>query len=199
MEILDFFNNLNNILNDFLLNLGIFAPILSTILIVLEGVLAFLPLVVFVTINILTLGSVLGSAISWIATVIGSFITFLLCRKGFSQIFRKFINSKEGIKHFMEKIDKLKFNQLVVIMSIPFAPSFFINVGAGLSKIPAKKYLYALLVGRLFSIIYLGYLGVNLVDALKNPIIIIKVLLLTLAAYILGKIINKRFDIDERY
>lgn len=199
MEILDFFNNLNNILNDFLLNLGIFAPILSTILIVLEGVLAFLPLVVFVTINILTLGTVLGSAISWIATVIGSFITFLLCRKGFSQIFRKFINSKEGIKHFMEKIDKLKFNQLVVIMSIPFAPSFFINVGAGLSKIPAKKYLYALLVGRLFSIIYLGYLGVNLVDALKNPIIIIKVLLLTLAAYILGKIINKRFDIDERY
>lgn len=199
MEILDFFNNLNNILNDFLLNLGIFAPILSTILIVLEGVLAFLPLVVFVTINILTLGTVLGSAISWIATVIGSFITFLLCRKGFSQIFRKFINSKEGIKHFMEKIDKLKFNQLVVIMSIPFAPSFFINVGAGLSKIPAKKYLYALLVGRLFSIIYLGYLGVNLVDALKNPIIIIKVLLLTLAAYILGKIINKKFDIDERY
>lgn len=199
MEILDFFNNLNNILNDFLLNLGIFAPILSTILIVLEGVLAFLPLVVFVTINILTLGTVLGSAISCIATVIGSFITFLLCRKGFSQIFRKFINSKEGIKHFMEKIDKLKFNQLVVIMSIPFAPSFFINVGAGLSKIPAKKYLYALLVGRLFSIIYLGYLGVNLVDALKNPIIIIKVLLLTLAAYILGKIINKKFDIDERY
>lgn len=199
MEIIDFFNNLNNILNDFLLNLGIFAPILSTILIVLEGVLAFLPLVVFVTINILTLGTVLGSAISWIATVIGSFITFLLCRKGFSQIFRKFINSKEGIKHFMEKIDKLKFNQLVVIMSIPFAPSFFINVGAGLSKIPAKKYLYALLVGRLFSIIYLGYLGVNLVDALKNPIIIIKVLLLTLAAYILGKIINKKFDIDERY
>lgn len=199
MEVVDLLKNLNDTLYEFLISAGIFGPILSTIFVVLEGTFAFLPLVVFVTINILTMGPILGSLISWIATTIGGFFAFYLCRKGFSKIFQKFIKSKTKINHFMQKIDKLKFNQLVIIIGIPFAPSFFINVCAGLSNIPLKKYLYSLLIGKIFTIIYLGYIGVNIVECLTNPIIIIKVLLLTIAAYIIGKIINKKFDLDERF
>lgn len=199
MELVDILKNLNDVLYNFLLEAGAYGPILSTIFIVLEGILAFLPLVVFVTINALTLGPIIGGLISWIATTIGSFITFYLCRKGLSKIFQKFIGSKEKINRFMKKIDNLKFNQLIIIIAIPFAPSFFINVGAGLSNIPIKKYLYSLLIGKIFTIFYLTYIGVNLVECLTNPITIIKVIILTIIAYILGKIINKKFDMDERF
>lgn len=199
MEFVEILKNLNDILNDFLLNAGVWAPVLSSVLIVLEGILAFLPLVVFVTINMLTLGPIIGGSISWLLTTIGSFLAFYLCRKGFSKYFQKFIGGKEKMSKAMHVIDNLKFKQLVLIIAIPFAPSFFINVGAGLSKIPVKKYLYALLIAKVFVIIFLGYIGCNLVECLKNPIMFIKVILLVVGAYVVAQIVNKKFNLDERF
>ncbi len=198
VEIINWLKNFSVILNDFLMGLGIWAPILSSILIVLEGIFAFLPLVVFVTINIITLGAFFGSILSWILTTIGSFLAFYLCRIGLSNFFQRKI-SKGKISKFMTKIDNLKFKQLVLIIAIPFAPSFFINVGAGLSKISIKKYLYALLIGKVFVILFLGYIGSNVIECLKNPLVLIKVVMLVVIAYIIAQVVNKKFDLDERF
>lgn len=198
MEVLDYLKNLSDMLNDFLMGAGIWAPILSSILIILEGTLAFLPLVVFVTINILTLGPFFGGILSWLLTTLGSFIAFSLCRKGFSSFFqRKFEHKKIG--KFINVINNIKFKQIVLIIAIPFAPSFFINLCAGLSKISPKKYFYALIIGKITQIIFLGYIGCNIIECLTNPILFIKVVLLIVGAYIVGQFINKKFDLDERY
>ena len=144
---MEWLNNFDQILNDFLLSLGILAPILSSILIVLEGTLAFLPLFVFITINVLTLGPILGIITSWILTTLGSLICFLIFRNGIAKwLYKKLKNKGKG---FTKAINKLKFSQLVLFISIPFIPSFFVNMGAGLSKVPVKKYLYALLIGKM--------------------------------------------------
>ena len=47
MEIVEIIENFNIWLEEFLLNAGILAPLLCTLLIFLEGILAFLPLFVF--------------------------------------------------------------------------------------------------------------------------------------------------------
>ena len=190
--------NFDGWLNEFLLNLGVWAPILASILIVVEAVLAFLPLFVFVTVNILVLGSIAGGILSWILTVIGSFLAFLLFRKGFSKLFDKHIN-KGKVKKFMKLVDKLKFTQLVLIISIPFAPSFFINVGAGLSRINARKYLYSLLVGKVLTVMYCGILGTSLKEALTNPSALIKIVVLMGSAYLFSLIVSKKFKLDERF
>ena len=78
-------------------------------------------------------------------------------------------------------------------------PSFFINVGAGLSKIPIKKYLYALLIGKVVIVIFWGFLGYNLVECLTNPLEFIKVFILIAVAYIVARIVTKKFDLDERF
>ena len=189
---------ISEILNDFLNNAGMWAPVFSTILIVLEGILAFLPLFVFITVNILVLGPVLGGIVSWFFTIIGSFLAFYLCRKGLSNFFQKKIEDKEKISEFMHLVDNLKFKQLVLIISIPFAPSFFINLGAGLSKIAIKKYLYALFIGKAIIVIFWGYLGYNLIECLTNPFALIKVLVLLIGAYFVAQVVNKKFDLDER-
>ena len=189
---------MNEILNDFLNNAGMWAPFFGTILIVLEGILAFLPLFVFITVNILVLGPLLGGILSWIFTIIGSFLAFYLCRKGLSNFFQKKIEDKEKISKFMHLVDNLKFKQLVLIIAIPFAPSFFINLGAGLSKIAIKKYLYALLIGKAIIVIFWGYLGYNLIECLTNPLALIKVVLLLVGAYLIAQFVNKKFDLDER-
>ncbi len=194
MEILD---NLNVILNNFLLNAGIWAPLLSSILIVLEGIFAFLPLFVFVTVNLLTLGNILGSLVSYLCTVIGNFLIFNLCRIGLSPLFRKFIENKARLSNVMKMINNISFSKLVLIISIPLTPSFLVNLAAGLSKIPKKKYLYALMLGKTCIIIFWGFLGTSLVECLTNPFMLTKVVLLILACNIIGKLINQKLNLDE--
>lgn len=186
-------------LENFLLSAGIWAPLLSSLFVFLEGIFAFLPLFVFVTINVLTMGPLFGGIVSWILTTLGCFCTCLLCRKGLSKLFEKFTKNRQGIKKIMKMINSLRFNQLILIIAIPFAPSFFINVAAGLSKIPLKKYFYALLVGKIVSISYLVYIGVNVYECLTNPIVLVKVILLLLGAWLVGQLVSKKFNMDERF
>jgi len=190
-------NQFDQILNDFLLSLGILAPIISSFLIVLEGTLAFLPLFVFITINVLTLGSVVGIITSWILTTLGSLICFLIFKNGVAKwLFKKLKGKGKG---FTRAINKLKFSQLVLFISIPFIPSFFVNMGAGLLKIPVKKYLYALLIGKMVIVLFWAYVGSNLVDCLTNPVSLIKIIVMIVVAYAIAVLVNKKFNLDGRF
>lgn len=195
---MNFLEGINLWLNNFLLHAGIWAPVLSSLLVILEGVFAFLPLFVFVTINFMTLGPFFGTIISWICTVIGCMLTFFLFRKGVREIFYRFIDDKEQIKKFMKIVDNIKFSHLVLLMAIPFTPSFFVNLGSGLSKIKIKKFFYALLISKLFTIIFWGCVGTTLIQSLTNPLAFLKVLLLVVIAYLISLVVNKKFKFDER-
>lgn len=184
--------SLNNLLND----LGYLAPLISSVLIYLESLFAFLPLVVFITINTKTLGPILGVIISWILTTLGGFTVGWLCRKGFSKFFNKNLRKKKKIREFMKMIEGLSFNKMVLIIAIPFMPSFLINVCAGLSKIKLKKYFYALAVGKVFIVCFWAYIGTNILECLTNPIQIVKVIALMLLTFALTKIVSTKLNIE---
>lgn len=196
---MEFLGQISNYLNDFLMNAGILAPLLSCVLIFLEGILAFLPLFVFITVNFITVGPILGTLLSWFFTVLGSFFTFHFCRKKISKYVERKTENKPKLKKFMNTISKLKFVQILLVISIPFTPSFFVNLGAGLSKISERKYLYALMLGKIFIVIFWGYVGTSLLECLTNPMALIKLIVLVSVAYILGIIVNKKFDLDKRF
>lgn len=196
---MEYFNELSEIINEFLMGLGVLAPIISSILIVLEGILAFLPLFVFITVNILVIGPIFGGLLSWICTTIGGFLTFYLCRKGLHDFFQRKIENHPVISKYNKLIDDLSFVKLVMFVAIPFMPSFFINLGAGISNIPIKKYLYALLLGKIFIVVFWGYIGCNLIECLTNPIEFIKVVILIVVAYVIAQVVNKKFGLDERF
>ncbi len=196
-----------DMLMEFLNGLGFWAPFLSTILIFLEGILAFLPLFVFVTVNILSLsnlfgtfiGTILGIILSWVFSVFGCFTMFFGIRRIFGEKFRNKIKNSPKTTKFMNIIDKLTYSQLVLITSIPFSPSFFINLGAGLSKINMKKYFCALLIGKFAEMIFLGYVGVSLIECLTQPLALIKVAIIMLIGYGASVAVNKKFNLDERF
>jgi len=197
MCMIESLNQFDQILNDFLLSLGILAPILSSVLIILEGTLAFLPLFVFITINIITLGSVLGIFSSWVLTTLGSLICFLIFRNGIAKWFYK--KSKKKGRKFSKVLSKLSFVRIVLLISIPFIPSFFVNMGAGFSKIPVKKYFYALIIGKMFVVLFWGYVGKNLLECLTNPVALVKIIVMIFVAYLVATIVNKKFDLDGRF
>lgn len=196
MNIISSLQSIDMSLNNLLVDIGFIAPIISTILIYLESLFAFLPLVVFITINTKTLGFVLGVLVSWIFTTLGGFTVSFLCRKGFSKFFNKNLRKKKKIRNFMKMIEGLSFQKMVLIISIPLMPSFLINVCSGLSKIELKKYFYALAIGKIFIVTFWSYVGNNVIECLTDPAKIVKVILLMLFTFVLTKIVSKKLNIE---
>lgn len=196
MDIVSSLQSIDMSLNNLLIDVGVIAPILSTILIYLESLFAFLPLVVFITINTRTLGFVLGVIVSWIFTTLGGFTVGWLCRKGFSKFFNKNLRRKKKIRNFMKMIEGLSFQQMVLIISIPLMPSFLINICAGLSKIKLKKYFYSLAIGKIFIVCFWAYVGNNVIACLTDPSKIVKVGLLMLFTFVLTKVVSKKLNME---
>lgn len=186
---------MTEIIEEIINSIGSFGPVLACLLIVLESIIPALPLCVFIVINFMTFGNVLGLIISWAFTVIGCVIAFFLVRRGFQKWFNKIVKRHKNIDKIMKKIDNFKFQQLVVILAIPFTPAFAVNIAAGLSKMSLKKYLSALLIGKLFMVYFWGFVGLSLSECLTNPIAIVKVIVLVIIAYIASKLVNKKFDL----
>ena len=105
---------------------------------------------------------------------------------------------KKGIisEHTIEVITNLKFEQLATIIAIPFTPAFLVNIAAGLSRMSYKKFLGALLIGKVFLVYFWGFVGVSLIESIKNPIYLVRVGILLLIAYVISKIISKKFKIE---
>lgn len=191
------FDAIDTFINTTLQGLGVWGPIVGCFFILIESMVPVLPLFVFITLNFLAFGNILGFIISWIFTCIGCFISFLLFRcKVQTWLFKRI--KKEGLisEKTIDIITNLKFEQLTTIIAIPFTPAFLVNIAAGLSKMSYKKFLGALLIGKIFLVYFWGFVGVSLIESIKNPIYLVRVGILLILAYVLSKFISKKFRIE---
>lgn len=193
---MNFFTNIDEIINTFLLNIGIWGPIIGCILILFESVLPILPLFVFITINFLSFGVIIGFIISWFFTCLGCLMSFMIFRKGIKTHLLSKTKDDGKLKKVLKIIDKITLEQLTLIIAIPFTPAFLVNIAAGLSKISFKKYFIALLIGKIFMVFFWGFVGTSLLQSLTNKIALLKVVALVTAAYIISKLVSKKFDIE---
>ena len=190
------FDWINNVIINVVEALGVYGPILACLLILIESILPFLPLFVFITLNFLAFGNILGWLISWIFTVLGCMLSFMLFRTKVRNIFDRKLRAKDEVNKLMKKIDKMRYKYLVLLMAIPFTPAFLINIAGGLSKISKRKYFLALVVGKIFLVYFWGFIGTSLVQSFKNPIILIRIGVMLLVAYLVSMLVNKRLKID---
>ena len=184
------------IIVDYLLQVGLVGGFL---LIVLESIIPALPLSVFIGLNIITFGKILGYVISYFGTIVGCMLSFITFRYILKNYLYKIFKEKTRIKieDLMKKMTNIDFNTLVVIIAIPFTPAFLVNIAEGLSNIPIKKYIFALLIGKPFMIYFWGYIGANLLESLKNPIILVKIIVIVLLAYLISKVVEKIINVEK--
>lgn len=183
-------------LTRFILDVGALGPILCCVLIVIESIIPILPLAVFIVLNYIFFGSVLGFVLSWAFTIAGCCLSYYLFRYKIKKWFDNRFLKKYNVKKFMKAFENLTFSQLVVLISVPFTPAFLVNVVSGLSKINFKKYLAAIMIGKIFLVLFWGYIGTSLIESVKDPIILVKIFLMITTAYVISKIVNKRYKID---
>lgn len=165
-------------------------------LIILESIIPVLPLALFIAINLILFGNVVGFILSWVATITGCIISYFIFKKGFSNKIYKNIDNHPKIKKTVKTIKNIKFSNLVIIMAIPFTPAFSINIAAGLSRMSLQKFIFALLIGKLFIVYFWGFIGTTFVESLTDITVLFKLATILLLAFILSKIVLKKFNIE---
>jgi uncharacterized membrane protein YdjX (TVP38/TMEM64 family) len=187
---------INSFIDMIIASLGVYGPILGCILIIVESVVPILPLCVFITMNFIAFGNIIGFIVSWIFTLIGCNLSFWLCRKFLRNVFERKLRKYNKVEKFMKFMEHVRLEQLALIVAIPFTPAFAVNIAAGISKMEYKKYFWAMFIGKLFMVYFWGYIGLTFMECLKNPIYFVKIGIIMLIAYLISYVINKKFKLD---
>lgn len=184
-------NEIIHSIQDFVVSNNIFISIfICSFLVIMESILPFLPLAVFIAISIIAFNPFYGFLISYISTIIGCIISFLLVR-----YVRKY-NYSKIINKLVNRFEKMSFIQIVLVTSIPFTPAFSINIATGLSNMPLKKYVFILIISKLSIVYFWGFIGTSLLVSITNIYIIFKIIIILLISFILSKIVLKYFNIE---
>lgn len=176
--------------------LGVYGPLLGSLFIILESIIPPLPLFVFITINFVAFGKVLGFIISWICTCIGCTLSYYLVKKLFRNWVVNKIKDVNLLTKCMNYVENLSLTQVTMILSIPFTPAFMVNIAAGLCNMNFKKFLTAILISKIFLVYFWGVVGTGLLESFHNPTSLITVVVMIVIAYILSVVIKKVFKID---
>ena len=164
----------------------------------IECFIPILPLSVFVALNVDAFGFYNGCLISWMATCLGSFICYSIFLYLERKLMNHFLNRKtiQKIRKGINRFQNITFTELVLLMTLPFTPSFLINILSGLVKIPREKFVGALIIGKLFSIVFWGYIGKSLLDSLMDFRSILYIVITLMIAYIISKIVSVKLNIS---
>ncbi len=185
-------------LTNFLMSIGMWGYFLSCFLILIESIVPILPLSVFITLLFYKFGSLLGFLISYVFTVLGCFLSYLLFKTKVKKWFDFYIDKKDkkNIKKIMKRLKRIKFENLCLIIAMPFTPAYLVNIAAGLSDISKKKYVFAILIGKIFLVIFWGFIGTSIINSFKDPLNIIFILLLLFGCFIVSKFVNKKEGLE---
>jgi uncharacterized membrane protein YdjX (TVP38/TMEM64 family) len=180
---------------DIINSLGVIGALLGCLIILIESIIPIIPLMVFITLNFYVFGTVFGFILSWIFTLLGCIISYMIFKYGFGNKFDYLTENKEKLKKYKNAFKNISIPKLAIIIAIPFTPAFMVNISAGLVKMDFKKYLLALLIGKIGLVYFWGFVGTSFLDSIGNPLILLKIIIIILCTYLLSKILNKVFKI----
>ena len=168
------------------------------LLIMVESFIPVLPLSVFIALNTHTFGLLPGILMSWVSTCIGCYISYLIFYYVSNNIIYKYLSKKtrNKIDKAVDKFQNISLANLTVIITLPFTPAFLINILAGVSGMSKKKYIVAVVIGKIFMVSFWGYIGKSFVESMTDISAIIVMSIMVIIAYALSKLIGKNANIE---
>ena len=167
-------------------------------LVFIECFIPILPLSVFIALNVNAFGLFTGVFMSWIATSLGSYLCYLLFYIFEKKLSKKIISKKliYGIKKKIDTFKNISFSNLVLLITLPFTPAFLINIVGGLAKIPKDKFLVALVIGKVFSTTFWGYIGKSFLSSLTDVKSLIFIGITLIIAFVISKTVGHKMNLE---
>ncbi len=140
-------------------------------------------------------GVFIGFIFSWIATMAGLIVTFLMVRYLFRQSFDKKFGSKKVVKKINRQVDKYGIWIVVFLRAIYVVPSSILNYSFGFTKIKTKTYFIGSAIGFIPVVLLNVWAGnalaKNLFNGFHYHIIIFGFVLLCL--FYFSKYLSKKY------
>ena len=64
------------------------------------------------------------------------------------------------------------------------------------ARIPRKKFIFAILIGKFFSIVFWGYIGKSILESLTDLKSLIYIFITLVLAFILSKIVSQKLNLE---
>ena len=173
-------------------------PLVGFLIIILESFIPPLPLGVFVALNCNAFGLIIGVLLSYIATIIGCILSYMFFKALSVRFIMKHLKEKnrERVRRGAKRFNEISLSGLVLVIALPFTPAFLINIIAGVSNLPKKKFIAALLIGKVSTISFWGIIGKSFIESMTDLSAIIFIVIALLIAYIVSKIVSKKMHIE---
>ena len=174
---------------------GYFGAFLGCLIIFIESIIPVIPLMVFITLNFIVFGNLLGFIISWVFTILGCIFSYMIFKYGFGDKFSKLTEDKNKIKKYSNAFKNISFINLSLLIALPLTPAFMVNIVAGLNKMDFKKYVCSLIVGKIGLVYFWGYVGTSFIESISNPLVLFKIAIILCITYVISLILNKMLKI----
>ncbi|MDY4920509.1 MAG: TVP38/TMEM64 family protein [Phascolarctobacterium sp.] len=149
---------------EYLRSFGPWAIVISFILDVLINAGSIFPSIFLSTANGLIFGLPLGITISWLAETVGVVISFFLMRFFFRSTAESIIEKSNALKHIDEASGKHGLEWMAFARTLPYFPSGILTAVGAVSKISARDYIIANLIGKFPSTALEVVIGHDLVN-----------------------------------
>ena len=192
---MDIVKTIVDISTNYIADLGI---VFGFLIVLIECFIPVLPLCVFITLNINAFGFFTGLLVSWLATCIGSYLCYLFFYFLEKKYLNKYLNKStfSKINKAITRFNSITFSQLVLLITLPFTPSYLINIICGISHVNKDKYIFALLIGKVFSTSFWAYIGKSLIHSVTDIYSLIFIGVALVLAYVLSKFVSYNMGIE---
>lgn len=179
-------------LKQYILSFGIWAPIISFILMILQSVAAPLPAFLITFANAALFGWVKGALLSWTSAMAGAALCFYIARFLGRDTVEK-LTSKFAIDSVDEFFNKYGKHTILIARLLPFMSFDLVSYAVGLTSMSFVSFFIATGIGQIPATIIYSYVG----DMLTGGAKLMMMGILTLSAisvllYVLKKIYNDK-------
>jgi len=174
-----------------------FGPLAPIFLAMLESFIPALPLIAIVAFAIGAYGPFFGFLYSYIGSLGGSILVFLLFRRIIKPYFMHLVPQRKNLGKLVDWVSRQTPVTIFMLASFPFTPSSVLNTTFGLSDFAELPYIVAIAAGKLIMIALLALFGNSVVNVVQNPYyLILMIALFLLMRYVYAKI-HKKSALDE--
>jgi uncharacterized membrane protein YdjX (TVP38/TMEM64 family) len=183
---------------EYILSFGIWAPIISFLLMMFQSVAAPLPAFIITFANAALFGWVKGAILSWSSSMVGAGLCYFIAKLYGREVVAKFTSkvALDNIDNFFEKYGKYA---ILIARLLPFMSFDIISYAAGLTSMTLWTFLVATGVGQLPATLIYSYVGDMLVGDAKKIVMGLLILFsLSILVVLLKKIWYEKNNIKEQ-
>lgn len=177
-------------LKEYLLSFGVWAPIVSGFLMVLQALFVPLPAFVITFANGLLFGTIGGALLSWSSAMVGAIVCYYISHLFGRPVVERLVGGKslDMTDRFFGRYGK---HAILIARLLPIVSFDVVSYAAGLTTIGPGEFLLATGIGQMPATVVYSFLGQNMTRAARLGLWII---LGVLALATLGFAIKSRFE-----